>query len=226
MTAAPDLGGAVMAASDSLSKPPHWLQSLLLMAAEKLALSGAITCTFSAWTGSTEDETFTASLRFDPVSTLVALYVHHTHTGRFACRSQSAIVDLIDPGACETDHSNPLANPGRVDRMSIMQPATIAGVYTLPADPAAALDAILNDRDRFSYYWQDKEARLTHELLMLPGAEKARQLRWQMSGGIEAEDVETADALRLLQAWVRKLGIGKTRCYRIKSSILDDIGEG
>ena len=67
MTTAADLGGAAMVAPDSLGKPPHWLQSLLLMAAEKLALSGAITCTFRAWAGSTEDATYTASLRFDPV---------------------------------------------------------------------------------------------------------------------------------------------------------------
>ena len=90
--------------------------------------------------------------------------------------------------------------------MSIMQSATIADVYTLPDDPAAALDAILNDRDKFSEYWQDKETRLTHELQTLPGAEQARQLRLQMSDAIEAADLATADALRLLQAWVRKLG--------------------
>lgn len=99
-----------MVAPDSLGKPPHWLQSLLLMAAEKLALSGAITCTFSAWAGSTEDATYTASLRFEPVSTRLTLYVHHTHTGRFVCRCQPVIVDLIDPDVWEIDHSNPLAD--------------------------------------------------------------------------------------------------------------------
>lgn len=87
-----------------------------------------------------------------------------------------------------------------------MQPATIANVYTLPADPAAALDEVLNDRDTYREYWERNLACLMDELLQVPGTEPARKLLCRAMAGAEVADLATADALRLLQAWVLKLG--------------------
>ena len=81
-----------------------------------------------------------------------------------------------------------------------------AGVCTLPADPAAALDTLLTDRDKFRNLIEGVHSRLMHELQCLPGTDSARNLLWRAIAGAEAADLAANDALRLLQAWVRKLG--------------------
>jgi len=89
-------------------RAPQWLQSLLYMAAERLAMSGGAKCDFRAHAGPAVEVTYVASLQFDPVSTTAAVYVHHKATGRFVCRSVPAVVDALDESHWNTDVHNEL----------------------------------------------------------------------------------------------------------------------
>jgi hypothetical protein len=78
------------------------------MAAEKLAMAGAMRCEFRAHAGSAEDTTYVAFLHIHPASAMVALYVRHKHSGRFVCRSVAATVDTLDESAWNIDTTNAL----------------------------------------------------------------------------------------------------------------------
>jgi hypothetical protein len=94
--------------SSVISEPaaPRWLQPLLYMAAEQLAMQWNVQASavdFKAHAGTEEDATFRASLMFDPVATTLQIYVHHKATGRFVCRSQSVILDELDSKTWNVD---------------------------------------------------------------------------------------------------------------------------
>ena len=84
--------------------------------------------------------------------------------------------------------------------------AACAGAYTLPADPARVLDALLNDRDQIRDLWERLHVRLVHELRQQPGAEVALDLAGRAWAFSEANDLAADEALRLVQAWVQSLG--------------------
>ena len=98
------------------------------------------------------------------------------------------------PGACPQANQPPAAA------------AAGAGVYTLPADPARVLDALLNDRDEIRDGWERMHVRLVHELRRQPGAAVALDLAGRARAFAEANDLAADEALRLVQAWVQSLG--------------------
>ena len=100
--------------------------------------------------------------------------------------------------SADTDHGAPADHPARQ--------AAAPGVCTLPADPAAALDTLLSDRDKFRNLFEGAHTRLMHELIDMPGTESARNRLWRAIAGAEAADLASTEALLLLQAWVRNLG--------------------
>lgn len=79
-------------------------------------------------------------------------------------------------------------------------------VFTLPADPAAALNVLLTERDQICELSEQLYGRLVHELQQQPGAAEALDLARRSQACAEAADLATSEALRLLQAWVRSLG--------------------
>jgi hypothetical protein len=87
----------------SAPKAPNWLSALLCMAIEKLALAGTMRCEFKAHAGTNADSTYLASLCWDPMNQMLAVYVHHKASARFVCRSRSVVVDDIDPDTWNTD---------------------------------------------------------------------------------------------------------------------------
>lgn len=76
--------------------PPNWVRELLYTAAEKLALAEVTRCEFQGGCGDVLPQAFIASLRFDLVTTVVTVYVHHKASGCFVCRSHAVNVDEID----------------------------------------------------------------------------------------------------------------------------------
>jgi|GEM_PF-5506801 len=96
------------ATPDTQPKAPAWLQHLLYMAAQRLAMEGDSVCEFKAHAGSAEEATYQARLLLDPHAATAAVYVHHKATGICVCSSVPAIVDALDESRWETNLSNPL----------------------------------------------------------------------------------------------------------------------
>lgn len=92
-----------MSAAPTDQRAPAWMQALLQSAAEQLCMQGGLQCEFLPHDGPDAQTTYVASLRFDPVNTLLAIHVHHKASGRFVCRSVPACVDEIDAGNWCTD---------------------------------------------------------------------------------------------------------------------------
>lgn len=94
------------------------------------------------------------------------------------------------------------------DHTAGSKPAVALGSdgHTLPADPAAALSAVLNDRDQIRYLWEGLHCCLVHELLRQPGSAVDLDLVGRAQACVEASDLAADEALRLLQAWVTSLG--------------------
>lgn len=92
----------------AITKPPAWLQSLLYMAAQRLAMAGAAVCEFKAHAGPDDETTYLARLQLDPHAATAAVYVHHKATGICVCSSVPAVVDTLDETRWETDLHNPL----------------------------------------------------------------------------------------------------------------------
>jgi hypothetical protein len=98
------------------SQAPQWLQSLLYMAAEQLAMqwnAQAACIDFKAMAGADDDTTFRASVVCEPLGTSFRLVVFHPATGRYVCRSQAVVLDTIDAENWNTDLSPAIAEGDR-----------------------------------------------------------------------------------------------------------------